>query len=71
MRRHLYLIGLNNIPLCKGCGAEDETSAHPLCECGALVSLRQVQLSFSLGPEVIRSLGLGVIWNISKGTVLP
>ena len=30
MRRHLYLMGLNNIPLCRGCGAEDETSGHTL-----------------------------------------
>jgi len=29
-------------PLCRRCGAEDETSAHILCECEVLTSLRHV-----------------------------
>ena len=28
LRRHLYLMGLSDSPLCRRCGAEDETSAH-------------------------------------------
>jgi len=39
LRRHLHLMGLTNGPLCRGCGAEKETSAHILCECEALASL--------------------------------
>jgi len=63
---------LTNRPLCRRCGAEDETSAHILCECEALASLRRVYLgSFFLDPEDIESLSLGVIWNFSKGTGLP
>ena len=51
LRRHLQLIGLTNIPLCRRCGAECETSAHTLCECEALTSPRHVYLgSFSLDP---------------------
>ena len=42
LRRHLYLMGLSDSPLCRRCGAEDETSARILCECEALVSLRRV-----------------------------
>ena len=38
LRRHSYLMGLSDSPLCR-CGAEDETSAHNLCECEALASL--------------------------------
>jgi len=39
LRRHLHLMGLTNSPLCRRCEAEDETSAHILCECEALASL--------------------------------
>jgi hypothetical protein len=38
LRRHLHLMGLSHSLLCR-CGAEDETSAHILCECEALASL--------------------------------
>jgi hypothetical protein len=72
LRRHLHVIGLTNSPLCKRCEAEDETSAHILCECEALVSLRHVYLgSFFLDPVDIKDLRLGAIWNLSKRTGLP
>jgi len=49
----------------------EETSAHILCECEALASLRHAYLgSFVLEPEVIKSLGLGALWNFSKVTGL-
>ena len=39
-----------------------ETSAHILCECEALASLRHAHLgSFFLEPEDIRRIGLGAI----------
>jgi len=48
-------MGVSESPLCKRCGAEDETSAHILCECEALASLRHVYLgSFFLEPEDIK-----------------
>ena len=51
------------------CGTEKETSAHVLCECVALATLRHTYLdSFSLDPEDVRS--LGTIWNSIKGTEL-
>jgi hypothetical protein len=28
LRRHLYIMGLIDNPLCRKCGAEEETSAH-------------------------------------------
>jgi len=37
-------MGLNNIPFCRRCGAEEETSVHALCECKALASLRHTYL---------------------------
>jgi hypothetical protein len=72
LRRYLHLMGLSDSPLCRRCGAEDETSAHILCECGALPSLRHVYLgSFFLEPEDINSISLGAIWNCSRVTGLP
>jgi len=72
LRRHLYLLGLLDSPLCRKCGVREETTAHILCECEALASLRHAYLgSFFSEPEDIRSLGLGAIWNYSKVTGLP
>jgi hypothetical protein len=49
-------MGLTDSPLCRRFGAEVETSAHILCECEALASLRHVYLgSYFLEPEDIRS----------------
>jgi hypothetical protein len=36
LRRHLHIMGLLDSPLCRKCGAGEETSAHVLCECEAL-----------------------------------
>jgi len=64
LRRHLYLLGLLESPLCSKRRVGEETSAQILCECEALASLRHAYLgSFFLEPEDIRSLGLGAIWN--------
>ena len=72
LRRHLHLLGLLDSPLCRTFGVGEETSAHILCKCKALASLRHVYLgSFSLEPEDIRSLGLGAIWSYSKAAGLP
>jgi hypothetical protein len=71
LRRHLHLMGLSDSPLCRRCGAEDETSAHILCECDALASLRCVYLGSSLEPEDIKSVSLGAVRNFSKATGLP
>ena len=58
---------LTNSPLCRRRGAEEVTSAHVLCECEDLATLRHTSLgSFSLDPEDVRSLSLG-----TKGTGLP
>jgi hypothetical protein len=72
LRRHLHLLGLLDTPRFRRCGAEEETSAHILCECEALASLRLAYLGFFffLEPEDIKSISLGVIWNFSKATGL-
>ena len=68
----LHLLGLHDSSLCRKCGVREETSAHILCECEALGSLRHAYLgSFFLEPEDIRIVGLGAIWNYSKATGLP
>jgi hypothetical protein len=57
-RRHLHLLGLLDSPLCRRCGVKEETSAHILCECEALVSFRHAYLgSFFLEPEDINKFG--------------
>ena len=72
LRRYLYLLGLLGSPLCRKCGVKEETSAHILCECKALASLRHRYLgSFFLEPEDVKSISLGVIWSFSKATGLP
>ena len=72
LRRHLHLLGLLDSPLCRRCAAEEETSAHILCDCEALASLIHAYLgSFSLEPEDIKSISLGATWKFSKVTGLP
>jgi hypothetical protein len=67
LRRHRYIMQLNGSRLCRRCGAEKETSAHVLCECEALVTLRHAYLgSFFLDPQDVRSLCVGQIWNYIK-----
>ena len=61
------LLWLLDSPLCRKCGVGEETSAHILCECEALASLRRAYLgSFFLELEDIRRLDLVAIWNYSK-----
>jgi hypothetical protein len=60
LRWHLCLLGLQDSPLCRKCGVMEETSAHILCECEALASLRYAYLgSFFLEPKDIQSISLG------------
>jgi hypothetical protein len=60
LRRHLYLMGLIDSPLCRRCGTEEETSAHILSACEALATLRHTYLGFLfLDPENVSSLVLG------------
>ena len=71
LRIHLYIIGLSNNPFCRKCGTEEETSAHILCECKALASLRSTYLgSLFFNPEDVGKIGMGDIWNFAKGTGL-
>jgi hypothetical protein len=66
------LMGLIDSPLCRKCGAEDETSAHILCQYEALALLRYAYLgSFFLEPDNIKNVVLGAIWNFGKVTGLP
>jgi len=72
LRWHLYLLGLQDSPLCRKCGVMEETSAHILCKCEALASLRHAYLgSFFLEPRNIQSISLGAIWSFSNASGLP
>jgi hypothetical protein len=72
LRRHFYIMGLIDSPLCRRCRAQDETSAQVSCECKALVILRHTYLvNFFLDPKYVRNLSVGEIWNLIKGTGLP
>jgi hypothetical protein len=71
LRRHLYVMGLSDNPICRKCGAEEEISFHILCAYEALASLRHSYLgSFFLDPEDIRKLNIGAIRKFAKGTGL-
>jgi hypothetical protein len=51
---------LMNSPLCRKCGAGEETSAHVLCECEALATLTHIYLgSLFSDPEDVTGLSLG------------
>ena len=72
LRRHLYFLGLLDNPLCRKCGFKEETSAHILCECEALASLKRMYLgSFFLELDDVKSISLGAIWSFSRATGLP
>jgi hypothetical protein len=72
LRRHLHLMGLSDISLSRRCGAENETSAHIVCECEALASLTHAYLGYLfLDPEDIKIVSLEVICNFSEGTCFP
>jgi hypothetical protein len=71
LRRHLFLLGLADSPVCRECGMKEETSAHVLCECEAWASLRHMHLGSFLEPGDIKSIGLGAICGFSKATGLP
>jgi hypothetical protein len=65
-------MGLTDDPLYRKCGEEEETSAHILCRCEALASIRHAYLGSSfLEPEDIKSQNLGAIWRFSKAAGLP
>ena len=70
LRRHIYIMGLIDSPLCRRCGTDEENSSHVVCECEALVTLRHNYLGSLLDPEDVRNLSLGAIWNFNKGTGL-
>ena len=70
LKRHIHLIGLPNRPLCRRCGAEEETSAHIVWNVKLWLHT-DVYLGSFLEPEDIKSISLGAIWNFSKVTGLP
>jgi Fe2+ transport system protein FeoA len=71
LRRHLYVMGMSNNPICRKCGTEEETSDHVLCAREAVASLRHSYLdSFFLDPEDVSKLNIGAIWKFAKGTGL-
>jgi hypothetical protein len=72
LRRLFYLLGLLDSHFCRGYGVKEETSAHILCECEALASLRHMYLGSFLEPQDIKSRGLGTIFcSFGKATGLP
>jgi hypothetical protein len=58
--RHFHLLRLVDSLMCRRCGMEEKTSAHILCECEALVSLRHAYLgSFFIEPRDIMYVSMG------------
>ena len=50
LRRHLYVMGLCNDPMCRKCGTEEETSVYIMCECEALASQACLSGFLLFGP---------------------
>ena len=50
LNKHLHNMGLADSPLCRGCGEEDETPHHVICQCEAYTKARERLL----GNEKIR-----------------
>jgi hypothetical protein len=72
LRRHLYIVGLIENSLCKRWGAEEETSAHVLCESETLAIFRHTTwVPFSWTLKMLEVLRLRAVWNLIKGTSLP
>jgi hypothetical protein len=72
LRRHFHLLGLVDSPMCRRCGMEEETSAHILCVCEALASLRHAYLgSFFMEPRDIMYVSLGAIYGYVRAAGLP
>jgi len=66
---NLYVMGLNNNPICRECGTEKETSVLILCGYETLSSLTHSYLGYFFSdPEDIRKLNIGPIWKFAKGT---
>jgi len=59
LRRHHYLMGLSDSTLCRRCAAEDETSAHILCESEVLTSHRRVSGLLLLGARGLQEFKSG------------
>jgi len=58
-------------PICRKCGTEEETSVHVLCACEVLASVGHSYIgSFFLDPEDIKKLNIRAIWKFAKGTGL-
>jgi hypothetical protein len=58
--------------LCRKCEVMEETSAHILCECETLASIRHVHLGPSfLEPKDIQSISPRAIWSFSNASGLP
>jgi hypothetical protein len=64
-------MGLIDSLACRRCGAEEETSAHILCQCEALATLKHMMGSFFFNPQDVKSLSLGAISNFIKQRGLP
>ena len=55
LRRYFWIMGLTSSPVCRRCGAEEETSAHVSCECETVASFRLTYLgSFSWTQRMFR-----------------
>jgi hypothetical protein len=72
LKNHLYIVGLIANSLRRRWGAEEEISAHVLCESEALAIFRHTtQIPFFLYSEDVRSLRLRAFLDFIKGTGLP
>jgi len=70
LRTCFYIREVIESPLCGRCGAEEETSAHILCEWSCSDTQPNLPGLLFLDPEDVRSLSLKAVLNIIEGAVL-
>jgi hypothetical protein len=68
LRIHLCIKQLIENPVFRKCAAQDERSAHVLCNCSSGHTYHHHQ---HLGPEDVINLSLGATLNFNKGAGLP
>ena len=71
LNKHFYTIGLSETDTCRGCGEEEETPLHALCQCEGFTTFRRRLLGMEkTNQEELRKIPLKKILEFFKNTGL-
>jgi ribonuclease HI len=72
LRKHLCTMGVVDDATCRGCGVEDETAFHILCDCEAYAAHRFEHMGgHFLEPRQVRDVSVGNLLKFAAATGLP